>query len=100
MITLWIGMIQCQSLKDEDQLIEERGETDKDEILKKLNKKLKQVCKTSNICITILNITSFRPCSMWQTLLFHHVHSFRYFIRLLLHLGCPDKVGISISTKD
>ena len=100
MITLWIGMIQCQSLKDEDQLIEERGKEKPDDVLKKLNKKLKKVCKTSNICITILNITSFRPCGMWQTLLFHHFHSFRYLMRLLLHLGCPDKVGIPISTKD
>merc|ERR1712183_852691 len=42
-ITLWIGMIQCQSLKDEDQLIEERGKENKDEILMKLNKKLKKM---------------------------------------------------------
>merc|ERR1711962_196361 len=42
-ITLWIGMIQCQSLEEDDQLIEERGKTDKDEILMKLNKKLKKM---------------------------------------------------------
>merc|ERR1711872_205660 len=42
-ITLWIGMIQCQKLKDEGQVIEERGKENKDEILMKLNKKLKKL---------------------------------------------------------
>merc|ERR1712227_1198709 len=40
---LWIGMIQCQTLEEEDQLIEDRGKIDPNEVLKKLNKKLKQM---------------------------------------------------------
>merc|ERR1712227_707308 len=40
---LWIGMIQCQTLEEEDHLIEDRGKIDPNEVLKKLNKKLKQM---------------------------------------------------------